>query len=264
MEQTLSVLQGLPLERILIGVAVLVLCLVVSRILMKLFARFLNRAKQIDPSLHSMLRAMLRFVLYFISILFAANVLGVPINSFLALFSVIGLAVSLAVQGVLNNLAGGIIILASKPFSLGDYIETDAVAGTVKEIGILHTRMISVDGKMIFVPNNLLYTSKLVNYTSSGARRIDLNLSAAYYNPPEQVRAAALEAVAAVPGILTDPAPQLLVEAYGDSAIQYTLRCWVRSTDYTDARYALNEAVYGAFSKNGVEMTYPHVNVHMQ
>ena len=112
MEQTLSVLQGLPLERILIGIAVLVLCLVVSRILMKLFARFLNRAKQIDPSLHSMLKAMLRFVLYFISILFAANVLGIPINSFLALFSVIGLAVSLAVQGVLNNLAGGIIILA--------------------------------------------------------------------------------------------------------------------------------------------------------
>ena len=264
MEQTLSVLQGLPLERILIGIAVLVLCLVVSRILMKLFARFLNRAKQIDPSLHSMLRAMLRFVLYFISILFAANVLGIPINSFLALFSVIGLAVSLAVQGVLNNLAGGIIILASKPFSLGDYIETDAVAGTVREIGILHTRMISVDGKMIFVPNNLLYTSKLINYTSSGTRRIDLNLSAAYHNPPEQVRAAAMEAVAAVPEILTDPAPQLLVEAYGDSAIQYTLRCWVHSTAYTDARYALNEAVYGAFAKNNVEMTYPHLNVHMQ
>ena len=153
MEQTLSVLQGLPLERILIGIAVLVLCLVVSRILMKLFARFLDRAKQIDPSLHSMLRAALRFVLYFISILFAANVLGIPINSFLALFSVIGLAVSLAVQGVLNNLAGGIIILASKPFSLGDYIETDAVAGTVREIGMLHTRMISVDGiRMNFIP----------------------------------------------------------------------------------------------------------------
>ena len=184
MEQTLKALQNLALDKILIGAAVLVLCLVLSRILMRLFGRFLDRAKQIDPSLHSMLKAMLRFVLYFISILFAANVLGIPISSFLALFSVVGLAISLAVQGVLNNFAGGIIILASKPFTLGDYIEADTVAGTVREIGILHTRMISPDGKMIFVPNNLLYTSKLINYTSSGARRIDLEISAAYHNTP--------------------------------------------------------------------------------
>ena len=128
MEQTLKALQNLALDKILIGAAVLVLCLVVSRILMRLFGRFLNRASKIDPSLHSMLKAMLRFVLYFVSILFAANVLGIPINSFLALFSVVGLAVSLAVQGVLNNFAGGIIILASKPFALGDRLGLDVVA----------------------------------------------------------------------------------------------------------------------------------------
>lgn len=264
LEQTLKALQNLALDKILIGAAVLVLCLVLSRILMRLFGRFLDRAKQIDPSLHSMLKAMLRFVLYFISILFAANVLSIPISSFLALFSVVGLAISLAVQGVLNNFAGGIIILASKPFTLGDYIEADTVAGTVREIGILHTRMISPDGKMIFVPNNLLYTSKLINYTSSGARRIDLEISAAYHNTPEQVRSAALEAVASVPAILSEPAPQVLVERYDDSAICYTVRCWAHSNDYNDARYALNEAIYTSFDRSGVEMTYPHMNVHVQ
>lgn len=264
MEQTLSALKGIALDRLLIGVAALVLCLVISRILMRFFSKFLDRAKQIDPSLHSMLKAVLRFVLYFISIVFAANVLGIPVNSFLALFSVVGLAVSLAVQGVLNNFAGGIIILASKPFSLGDYIEADTVAGTVKEIGMLHTRMMSPDGKMIFVPNNLLYTSKLINYTSSGSRRIDLSVNAAYSNSPDQVRAAALAAIRAIPEILSDPAPEVLVESYESSAIAYTVRCWVRAQDYLALRYALNEAIYNAFASAGVEMTYPHMNVHLK
>lgn len=264
MDHVLNIIKAIDVDRVLIGLLVLAAGLLVTRLIMRLTNKLLKKIPQIDQSLHTMLKTSLRIVLYFISIVFAANAMGVPVSSFLAVFSVVGLAVSLAVQGVLSNLAGGVIILGSKPFALGDFIETDAVTGTVKDIGFLHTRMISPDGKMIFVPNNLLYNSKLINYTSSGTRRIDLKVSAAYDCSPEEVRRAAMAAIRNTPGVLHDPAPQVLLEAYGESAIQYTIRVWTPAQDYLDTHYALSEAVYQAFRENGVKMTYPHINVHMQ
>ena len=264
MDQLLNIFQGIDAERLLIGLAVLLICLAATRVAMRLFSRLLKRSRRIDASLHTMLKTTLRILLYFVSIVFAAGVMGIPVTSFLAVFSVVGLAVSLAVQGVLSNLAGGVIILASKPFTLGDYIETDAVAGTVNEIGFLHTRMVSPDGKMIFVPNNLLYNSKLINYTSSGTRRIDVTLNLDRSCPPEDVRKAALHAILNVKGILAEPAPQTLLENYADSCIQYTVRVWCPAQEYLNVRYALNEALYSAFREARLEFSYPHLNVHMQ
>ena len=264
MEQFLNILKNIDFERLAIGVLVLVVCLAVSRVMIRLFNRLLKRSKYIETSMHSVLKTMLRIVLYFISVMFAAGAVGIPVTSFLALFSVVGLAVSLAVQGVLSNLAGGVIILASKPFTLGDFIETDAVSGTVHEIGFLNTRMISPDGKMIFVPNSLLHNSKLINYTSSGARRIDVNLNLDRNCNPEDVRKAALHAILSVSGILSDPAPQTLLENYADSCIQYTVRVWCPAQEYLTVRYALNEALYSAFREARLDFSYPHLNVHMQ
>lgn len=268
MEQVLKIFKNIDFDKLMIGLLALLVCLAISRVLIKLFDRLLKNTQHIEKSLHSMLKTMLRIVMYFISIVFAAGVMGIPITSFLALFSVVGLAVSLAVQGVLSNLAGGVIILASKPFKLDDFIETDAVSGTVREIGFLHTRMISPEGKMIFVPNSLLYNSKLINYTSAGQRRIDLLVNISYDCPPENVRSAAMEAINSIQGdtqrILLNPPAQVLLEQYADSAVQYTIRVWTNSQDYMDVRYALNEALYAAFKKNHVKISYPHINVHMQ
>lgn len=264
MEQLLKIAKSIDFQMLLIGLLVLIVCLALSRVLMRLFDRLLSNTQRIDASLHSMLKTSLRILLYFISIVFAANTMGIPITSFLALFSVVGLAVSLAVQGVLSNLAGGVIILASKPFTLGDYIESDAVSGTVLEINFLHTRMIAPDGKVIFVPNSLLYNSKLINYTFSGSRRIDITINMAYDCKPDAVRSAALTAVSGISGVLSEPAPQLLLENYAESSIQYTLRLWVHAQNYVDVRYALNEALYTALQQNGLKLSYPHINVHMQ
>ena len=264
MEHVLNIFKSIDLERVFIGLIVLAICLLLSRMLMRFVNRLLKRTKHIDQSLHTMLKTMLRIVLYFVSIVFSANAMGVPVSSFLAVFSVVGLAVSLAVQGVLSNLAGGVIILASKPFALGDYIETDAVSGTVKDIGFLHTRMIAPDGKMIFVPNSLLYNSKLINYTSSGSRRIDLNIGVGFDVAPETVRRAAMAAIISVPGILHDPAPQVLLENYNESCIQYTVRAWVHAHSYLDVRYALSEALYTSLREAQIPLSYPHLNVHMQ
>lgn len=262
--EILSILSRMGIDQMLKGLALLFAGLLIVRLVMKVVNRAIETIHGIDPSLHSMIRSAISFVLNLVVVLTAASAIGIPITSFVALLSVVSLAVSLAVQGVLNNLAGGIIILASKPFKLEDYIEADSVAGTVKEIGILHTRLLTFDGKQIFVPNNILYTSKLTNYTANGTRRADLIISASYDNPPAQVRQAVMDAVSAFPQVLSEPAPEVVVDSYGDNAINYIVRVWTVSGNFGIARFELNEALYDAFKKHGVEMTYPHLNVHMK
>lgn len=266
MEQVTGIFQtigsNLPVEKLLLAIGVFILCLLVRRYLLILFDRVLKRMTKVDPALHSMLRTIMRIALLFLSVMIAFNVIGVPTSSFLAVFSVVGLALSLAVQGVLKNFAGGMIILGSKPFSLGDYIETETVSGTVEEISLLYTRLISPDGRTIYIPNDLIYSSKLINYTASGARRIELKVGVSYDNTPDQVRSAALEAVSKVEGILEDPAPVVFLETYADSSIVYTIQAWAPAESYLKTRYTLNETIYAAFKSNQIEITYPHLNIH--
>ena len=266
MSETASIWQvlgsNIPVEKILAAVLVLALCLLARRYLLMAFDRILRRMPRVAPELHSILRTVMRFLLLFLAVMIALNIIGVPISSFLAVFSVVGLALSLAVQGVLKNFAGGLIILASKPFTLGDYIETETASGTVEEISLLYTRLTTPDGRTIYVPNEVLYSSRLSNYTYSGTRRIELSMGVSYNNTPEEVRAAALEAVASLEGILADPAPAVYLDHYGDSAINYLVQVWVPASQYLALRYALNERIYDAFRRHGVEITYPHLNVH--
>lgn len=253
---------NIPFEKLLLAIGVLALCLLGRRYLLILFDRVLRRMTKVDPALHSMLRTIMRIALLFLSVMIAFNVLGVPISSFLAVFSIIGLAISLAVQGVLKNFAGGMIILGSKPFSLGDFIETESVSGTVEEISLLYTRLLSPDGRAIYVPNDLIYSSKLINYTSTGTRRIELKIGVSYDNTPDQVRKASLEAISAVDGILSDPAPVVFLNEYSDSSIVYILQAWAPSESFLKLRYSLSEEIYACFKRNGIEITYPHLNIH--
>lgn len=263
MEDLFKDLSRLGMEQLLIGLVILFGGLLLVRLVMNIIKRYIGKMHVLNPALYSMLLTAVSFVMKLVVILTAASAAGIPITSFVALLSVVSLAISLAIQGVLGNLAGGIIILASKPFTLDEYIESDSVAGTVKEIGFLHTKLLAPDGKQIFIPNNMLYSSRIINYSAHGTRRIDLTIAASYDNSPDQVRAAVMDAIAQVPQLIDDPAPVVHVEDYGDNAIKYIVRVWTASSDFLDAKYALNEAIYGAFKRNGVEMTYPHLNVHM-
>ena len=263
MEEIVTKVNRYGIDHILMGLGVLFVCLLITRMMMKLVNKALDRMSGINPALHSMIRTMIRFGLYFISIAVSADVVGISLTSFVALFSLVGLAVSLAIQGVLNNLAGGIIILASRPFTLKDYIESEGISGEVMEIGFLHTKLRSFDGKLIFVPNSTLHTSRLVNHTASGMRRVDVDVAASYDNSPEEVRRAILAAIAAVPGVKEDPAPLVIVTDYGDNAINYRALLWTTWDSYYTVKNGVMEQLYTAFRDNGVEMTYPHINVHM-
>lgn len=263
MEQFLDSLQKLDFSRLLQALLVLVVCLSVSRIITRLTSNAMRKIPAIDASLYTILNTTTKCVLYFISIVAAAGTLGIPVTSFVALFSVVGLAISLAVQGVLTNLAGGVIILASKPFTLNDFIECETVMGTVKDIGILHTHLLAPDGRDIYVPNNLLQSSRLINYSSSGFRRIELQVNVSYDTPPETVRESVMRSVETLPHVMTDPAPRVLLEKYGPHAITYTIWVCVPSADFLNSKYALNEAIHETFRRDGVLMTRPHLNIHM-
>ncbi len=249
--------------KILAAVVVFAVCYLIMRLLMRLLNRLLERVS-IDATLKKVLKAALKLVLYFITAMIVIDTLGVSVTSLLAAFSVVGLAASLAVQDSLSNLASGIMLLVTKPFKIGDYVEIDNISGTVKMIRLIQTRIVTIDNKTIYVPNSKIVATKIINYTEAQFRRVDLEISASYEAPLETVRQSLLDAVAEV-GLFTDtPAPPFAaVLSYDESSICYVVRAWVKTADYWDAYFGLLTQIKTEFDKNGVEMTYNHLNVHM-
>ena len=258
----LSTLKTFTMEKLLYSLLLLCVGLVVIHILTRIVGKLLENP-HFDPRMRKYALSAVKFLLYVLLILIVADSLGIPVTSLVALFSVFGLAISLAVQDVLSNVAGGLVILFSKPFQVGDYIETDACAGTVSSIDLIHTKLDTFNGQRVMMPNSVLADSKITNYTELGTRRIDHTVTASYDAPIPAVRAACLKAVAMTPNILPEPAPQVVLTDYKDSAIEYHVRCWSKVETYWDAHAALLENIKGCFDEAGVEMTYNHLNVHI-
>jgi small conductance mechanosensitive channel len=246
-----------------VRVAVLILVgIIVIRILMKIVDRMLERSPSLNSLkryIHSVVDILLKFVL----VLMVAGSLDVDVSSIIALLSVAGLAVSLALQNTLSNLAGGIMILVSKPFAVGDYVETDGVSGTVTAIDLSYCSFATPDNKEIYIPNSQISAARIINYNRLGRRRMDLNFTASYDAPTAEVKAALQEVLDGQTKILSDPAPAIWLSDYQSSSIQYLVRVWVTAEDYWDVYYAIIEGVREAFDRHNVEMTYDHLNVHM-
>lgn len=184
-------------------------------------------------------------------------------SSILTVLGAAGLAVSLALQNCLSNLCGGFIILFSKPFSSGDIIEIDGSVGTVKTIGILYTKIMTFDGKTVFIPNGKVSEAKIVNYTETPTRRIDLTFEISYDSDFDKARAAVLEVISSHKLILKDPAPVVRMGAHNESSVSIDILVWVKNEDFFAARYDMLENVKKAFSENGVVIPFRQVDVHI-
>ena len=247
----------------LLRVVILVLVgWLVIRVLMRMVDRLLDRGKSV-ASIKMYIHTAVKIFLWFLLALMLAGTLGVETTSIIAMLSVAGLAVSMALQNTLANLAGGLVLLVTKPFGVGDYVEADGVSGTISNLALAYTTFITPDNKEIFVPNSQLSAAKIINYNVLGKRRMDLKLTASYDAPTARVRTAIQETVAAIPGILDDPAPAVFLSEYQSSSIEYLVRLWTLSRDYWDVYYALLEGVRESFARHGVEMTYEHLNIHI-
>ncbi|MCI9353112.1 MAG: mechanosensitive ion channel family protein [Lawsonibacter sp.] len=255
-------IQDLTLGDVVRVAAIVLVGWLVIRLLMRMVDRMLDRSRSVSaikPYIHTAVNIFLWVLLA----LMLAGTLDVDVTSVIALLSVAGLAVSMALQNTLSNLAGGLVLLVTKPFSPGDFVEADGVSGTISAVNMSYTTFITPDNKEIFVPNSQLSAAKIINYNRLGRRRMDLKFTASYDAPTAQVRAAIQEVLDAAPGILRDPAPVVYLSEYQSSSIEYLARLWTAAADYWDVYYALLEGVRESFARHGVEMTYDHLNVHI-
>lgn len=249
------------LSKIIAAAILLVVCVVFIKILMRLTSRVLERSR-LEKSAHDFIRTMVRLVLVFIAIMLIAGTLGVDTSSLLAIFSIAGLAISLSVQNALSNTISAVMLLTSKPYKVGDYIAVSGMEGTVREIGILYTRLVTLDGRDIRIPNSQVLAGSITNYSSEENRRVVLTISAGYDADIETVKAA-LRRAAQDDRVLPDEPVFARVSKYADSCIEYTLRFLVRSADYWPVYFDVLENVKRVFDEVGIQMTYPHINVHM-
>lgn len=258
-----TTLGGYSLGHILSAVLTLLVCLVAVRLLLKLAKRLLDRSKRMNDRLRQIILTAVKVVLYILTGIITAGALGLNTSSLTALVSVLTLGVTLAAEDILGNVAGGLVILSSHPFNIGDEIEVSGTTGIVREITLNHTKIETFDGQFVMQPNKELSSSRVINYTAMGRRRVVRKITASYDAPTEQVKAACLEAVAATPNVLPSPAPAVYLTDYGSSAIEYSVRCWTETKDYWNAYFALNENLRDAFAAHNVEMTYDHLNIHI-
>ena len=252
----------LPVEQLLYTLATLIIGVIAIRIIRKVLKRLLSKTT-VDPRAQGYAVSGVRFVLWVVLILILADQLGIPVTSLVALFSVLSLAVSLAIQNVLSNIAGGLVILVTKPFQVGDYVDTPSGRGTISNISLHCTQLLTDDGQRLIVPNSTLSAEKITNFTATGTRRVSIAVTASYDAATATVREACLEAVAMTPDILPDPAPLVLVNNYNASNIEYLVRVWCKPEHYATVYFPLMENLRTSFDSHGVEMTYNHLNVHM-
>lgn len=231
------------------------------RLLMKLLDRALEKSK-LEKAAHSLIRSLVRAALYLLLGLSVASALHIDVTGVVALASVLTLAVSLSLQNMLSNVIGGFTVLYTHPFHSGDYVEIGGQSGTVQEINMTYTVLATPDNKIVSIPNSAVTAAQITNYSSSGTRRVEIAVSAAYSAPVQKV-IDALALAGTVDNVLLEPAPQAVVTNYGDSAISYSLRLWVKTQDYWDVYFDVMQRIKKIFDEQGIEMTYPHLNVHL-
>lgn len=257
-EKTMETLisTGIILGIILAGYIVIsVLCRIIRKGLIK---------SKLDEVLHAFIINCVKIVLWIIAILTALSYVHFPITTFLTALGAAGIAVALALKDSLGNFAGGILIILSKPFKKGDYIEDYQAAGQVEKIDLLYTTLVTFDNKVITIPNGKLANSTIVNYTKLETRRVDCIFYVAYQNDVEKVKGLLLTVAESNPAIFAEPVPLVGVARQGDGKLEVDLKAWCRTEDYQDVKYYLQEQVKLAFDEADVKMAYPQMEVKLK
>lgn len=222
-----------------------------------------ERYARLDDSLRSFLNSLISITLRVLVFVSAALTLGIPATSFVTVLASAGVAVGLALQGALSNLAGGIMILFFKPFKVGDFIETADGTGTVRSITVFYTVIMTPDNRQVTLPNGSLTNAAITNCSAETTRRADFTFSVAYSSDLELVRRTLREAARSCEMVLDDPEPMVWMSRQGDNALEYTLRVWCQGENYFPVLMAMNEIVKDAFNRAGISIPFPQLDVHI-
>lgn len=238
---------------------------IIIRVALTIIRRAVNDEKsRIKGAAGNFLVSIIKAALVALYCIILLSMLGVDTTSLVAIFSVLTLAISLAVQNVIANLASGMMLVTSKPFEEGDFVEIDGASGTVETITMSCTKLRTGDNKIITIPNSNITTSTIINYSTRDTRRLDLIFGAAYGTDLEKVKRVLEGVVEKHDKILTDPAPLIRLKEHGDSSLNFLVRVWVKSDDYWTVNFDLNEQVLVAFEENGIEIPYNQLDVNIK
>ncbi len=246
----------------------IVLALVVLFVGLKIVKFLTNKIgrkalSKVDSSVGAFILNAVRVTLNVLIVIIAVQILGVPSATIIAALGSCGLALGLALQGGLSNLAGGVMIMLFKPFHIGDYIISGAGEGVVEDINLFYTRLVTVDNKSVNIPNSALSSSTVTNLSVKETRGIDIEIGVAYGTDMQKAREALIDCAKKSSCVLDDPAPIVFVSDHADSAIKLVLRVNVKGGDYWPARFELMESSVEALEKANVKIPFPQVDVHM-
>jgi len=260
----LEKLKFFGLNRAIPAVILGLFCWITVRIILKIYDKLTAKAK-LDATLRKILRIGVKFILMFISVIIILGSLGVSVSSLIATLSVVGVALSLAIQGFLSNVFGGLQIISNHPFQVGDYVEVAGQSGTVREVGLFYTKLDTPDQKLIQIPNSAIANSSITNYTFAEKRRVDVSVCISYDNDTTAVITLLEKLLGVHPLTLSGDEldPSVHISAYNESSITLTARAWCMSTDYWTVYFDLMDAIKPAFDKAGVKLGYPGVKIQM-
>ena len=239
----------------------------VGRWLIRRVVRLVDRVmehRKVDISLRSFARNTISVVMILILVLIVVQTLGVNVTSLIAVFSAATLAIGMALSGTAQNFAGGVMILMVKPYRVGDYITAQGQSGTVQEIKLFSTVITTPDNQTIYIPNNVIATAIIDNYSTAETRRVDWSVAIAYGDDVEVARRTILAMFAADERILTTPAPVVFVTELGDSAVKLSARAWTKNSDYWDAYFEYNERFYNELPKAGIHFCHPQMDIRIK
>ncbi|MBE5922088.1 MAG: mechanosensitive ion channel [Lachnospiraceae bacterium] len=264
----LETIEGYIPKLIGFGVNVLIALLIffvgkiIISLVLKLVGKLMKRAN-IDESVTKFLDSVLKVVMYIILLIIICSKIGIETTSIIAIFTSASLAVGLALQGALSNFAGGVMILLMRPFKVGDYISANGVEGVVERIDLFYTRLVTVDNKLVLVPNGEVTSAKLTNVTAFDTRRVDLNFSIGYGEDIDKARAVIASTIARCETALHVPEDAILVSELGNSGVVIQTRTWTKTADYWTTYFFIQENVKKALDSNKINIPYNQIDVHI-
>lgn len=245
------------------AIAVIIAGWTLSRLVSRSIKKYLPNSRGVDKTVAPILAQFARYAIFIVAIVIALSQLGVQTASMLAVLGAAGLAIALALQGTLSNIAAGVMLIWLRPMSIGEYIDGNNVSGTVTEIGLFGTRLRTAKGIYVFVPNSQIWDTAITNYSREPRRRVDVRVGIAYDADIAKARRALMKIATGDKRVLPDPAPAVHVDSLGDSAVVMLLRLWVSTPDYWDVVFAFNEQVKIALDKAGIEIPYNKLDVNL-
>lgn len=248
--------------KIIAAIAILLIGRWIAKALTSLTRHAMEKAK-VDTMLARFIGNLVYVALLTFVILAAINQLGVQTTSFIAVIGAAGLAIGLALQGSLANMAAGVLIILFRPYKVGDYVEGGGVAGSVEEVQIFTTVLKSPDNKMIIVPNAQIMGGTITNYSARAERRIDLVVGVGYDADLDKTRQVLLDLLSSDERILGEPAPVIGVIELADSSVNFVVRPWVKTADYWSVYFDLNERIKKRFDQEGITIPFPQRDVHI-